>query len=76
MSVSAIGGATLTDEVMAAAEIANYLGVTRQRVAVLVDRDDFPEPIAQLSVGRIWRASDVREWAARRSKRIQEDEQQ
>jgi predicted DNA-binding transcriptional regulator AlpA len=63
------------DEVMAAAEIADYLGVTRQRVAVLVDRAEFPEPIAHLSVGRIWRASDVREWAARRPKRIQEDEQ-
>ena len=64
------------DEVMAAAEIADYLGVTRQRVAVLVERADFPEPIAHLSVGRVWRTSDVREWAARRPNRIQEDEQQ
>jgi predicted DNA-binding transcriptional regulator AlpA len=55
---------------------ADYLGVTRQRVAVLVERADFPEPIARLSVGRVWRTSDVREWAARRPHRIQEDEQQ
>jgi hypothetical protein len=39
------------DEVMAAAVIADYLGITRQRVAVLVDRADFPEPVAHLSVG-------------------------
>ncbi len=60
---------------MAAAEIADYLGVSRQRVAVLVERADFPSPIARLSVGRIWRTSDVRTWAANRPNRTQEDEQ-
>ncbi|GAA1619522.1 helix-turn-helix transcriptional regulator [Actinoplanes couchii] len=64
------------NEVMAAAEIAEYLGVTRQRVAVLVERADFPAPIAHLSVGRIWRITDVREWAARRPNRVPEDQQQ
>ncbi|BFU46604.1 helix-turn-helix transcriptional regulator [Krasilnikovia sp. MM14-A1004] len=64
------------DEVMAAAEIADYLGVSRQRVAVLVERKDFPTPIARLSVGRVWRTSDVREWAASRAHRIHEDEQE
>jgi len=62
------------DEVMAAAEIADYLGVSRQRVAVLVERADFPPPIAHLSVGRIWRTSDVRQWAASRPGRVHEDE--
>ncbi|MFG1988410.1 DNA-binding protein [Actinoplanes sp. NPDC048988] len=63
------------DEILAAAEIADYLGVTRQRVAVLVDRADFPEPLAHLSVGRIWRTSNVRRWTSQRPHRIQEDEQ-
>lgn len=63
------------DDVMAAAEIADYLGVSRQRVAVLVDRADFPVPIAHLAVGRIWRTVDIRQWAAQRVNRIQEDEQ-
>ena len=62
------------EEVMAAAEIADYLGVTRQRVAVLVERADFPDPIAHLAVGRIWRTTDVRQWAANRPNRTQEDE--
>jgi len=55
------------EEVVAAAEIADYLGVSRQRVARLTRRPDFPKPIAHLSVGRIWRASDIRDWAARRA---------
>jgi len=61
---------------MAAAEIADYLGVSRQRVAVLVERADFPEPLAHLSVGRIWRTADIRQWAANRPNRVQEDEQE
>jgi prophage regulatory protein len=64
------------EEVMAAAEIADYLGVSRQRVAVLVERADFPLPMAHLSVGRIWRTADVRQWAANRQNRIHEDEQE
>lgn len=64
------------EDVMAAAEIADYLGVSRQRVAVLVERPGFPAPIAHLSVGRIWRTSDVREWAGNRPHRVQEDEKE
>ena len=64
------------EEVMAAAEIADYLGVSRQRVAVLVERPDFPDPIAHLSVGRIWRTSDVRQWSAKRPNRVHEDERE
>jgi prophage regulatory protein len=63
------------EEVMAAAEIADYLGISRQRVAVLVERADFPTPIAHLAVGRIWRTTDVRQWAANRPNPIQENEQ-
>jgi prophage regulatory protein len=64
------------DEIMAAAEIADYLGISRQRVAVLVERADFPVPMAHLSVGRIWRTADIREWAAKRPNRLQEDERE
>ena len=64
------------EEIMAAAEIADYLGISRQRVAVLVERPDFPSPMAHLSVGRIWRTADVRQWAAKRPHRIQEDERE
>ncbi|WP_234361471.1 DNA-binding protein [Plantactinospora sp. BB1] len=56
--------------VMALAEVADYLGVSRQRAAVLVDRPDFPAPLDTLTVGRIWSAADVREYAARRRERL------
>ena len=55
----------MAEEVWALAEIVEYLGVSQQRALVLSNRPDFPEPIAQLRVGRIWRAEDVRAWAQR-----------
>ncbi|MDG4751697.1 hypothetical protein O7630_12160 [Micromonospora sp. WMMD718] len=54
---------------MALSEVAEYLGVSRQRAAILVDRPDFPAPIETLSVGRIWDAAQVRGYASRRRER-------
>ncbi len=46
------------------AEIAEMLGITRQRVnAIVRTHADFPHPEAVLSAGRIWRREDVEEWA-------------
>ncbi len=59
-------------ELVAAAEIADMLGVSRQRVSQLT-RDDapfgFPEPWVRLKAGKIWLASEVRDWAADRGNR-------
>jgi predicted DNA-binding transcriptional regulator AlpA len=57
-------------EVAAVAEIAELLGVSRQRVYRLIERSDFPQPIAELSVGRVWRTTDIQKWA-RRTGRVQ-----
>jgi len=48
-------------------EIAEMLELSRQRVDQLVrDADSsFPEPVAVISAGRIWRRSDVERWARR-----------
>lgn len=54
---------------MALTEVAEFLGVSKQRAAILVDRPDFPAPIDVLSVGRIWSAEDVRAYARRRNSR-------
>ena len=62
-------------EVVAVAEIAEHLQVSKQRVYQLIDREDFPEPIAWLTVGRVWRASDIRDWQARRPGRVAEDDE-
>lgn len=52
------------DELAAMPEVARLLGVSRQRVYQLIEAGGFPEPVAVLSVGRIWRRSDVVAWAA------------
>ena len=57
-------------EVWAFAEVMEHLGLSRKRVAELMDRPDFPPPVQVLSVGRIWRADDIREYARRRRERF------
>ena len=48
------------------AEIAELLGVSRQRVAQLSqESDDFPKPEAELGAGRIWKRGDIDAWVAR-----------
>ena len=45
-------------------EIAERLGVSRQRADQIVRTDPaFPEPAAVITAGRIWRRSDVERWA-------------
>lgn len=65
---------TLTIEVtpplVGVAEAAAILGWDRRRVITYVDRGSFPEPIASLASGRVWRRDDVERyaqaWQARR----------
>jgi len=49
--------------VVAAAEIARMLRLSRQRVTQLTAKPGFPAPIATLGVGKIWAYGDVRAWA-------------
>jgi prophage regulatory protein len=44
-------------------EIGDLLGVSRQRADQLTRTERFPEPVAVLSAGRIWRRVDVEDWA-------------
>lgn len=60
----------IMDEVMGAAEIAELLGVSRQRVQQLVTRVDFPAPIGTLTMGRVWRREAVEAWHAARQRRL------
>lgn len=39
------------------------LGVSRQRVYQIVTRPDFPEPLARLTMGTVWRRDEVVAWA-------------
>lgn len=44
-------------------EIGARLGVTSQRALQIVrDHADFPEPVAELGMGRVWAVKDVEAW--------------
>jgi prophage regulatory protein len=47
---------------MGQAEIAERLGVTRQRVQQLIARTDWPEPYEVLAMGKVWRTEDIEGW--------------
>ena len=50
-------------ELMSAAEIAEELGISRQRVHQLRSTDAFPAPLADLRGGAVWDAVAVRKFA-------------
>ena len=56
----------VVDYLVGISEIADLLGVSRQRVdAITRTHKDFPEPEAELKSGRIWLRAKVEEWARR-----------
>jgi predicted DNA-binding transcriptional regulator AlpA len=46
-------------------EIADLLGVSRQRANQIAATKTFPKPLARLAMGPVWRLSDVKTWAER-----------
>ncbi|WP_239348321.1 DNA-binding protein [Frankia sp. Cj5] len=53
------------EQLMGTAEIAACLGVSRVRVHQIVTSDpSFPEPLAEIKAGKIWRADEVIRWIA------------
>ena len=53
------------------AEIAEMLGVSRQRVnAIVKSQESFPKPEAELSAGRIWLRSEVLTWAKSQGRQV------
>ena len=44
-------------------EIAEILGVTRQRAHQIAERKNFPHPIAEDALGRVWSRYQVHVWA-------------
>jgi predicted DNA-binding transcriptional regulator AlpA len=54
----------VSGELVGVAEIADILGVTRQRVHQLMrTRSDFPPPLAELAIGRVWDRKDIERWS-------------
>jgi hypothetical protein len=50
-------------DLVGVAEIAAMLGITRTRVTQLSKANAFPDPVARLAAGPVWRLDDVQHWA-------------
>jgi predicted DNA-binding transcriptional regulator AlpA len=46
-------------------EIAELLGVSKQRVHQIADEEGFPPPVAEDGRGRLWNPREVQAWAKR-----------
>lgn len=47
-------------------EVAEILGVSRQRADQLARQAGFPQPLDEIRAGRIWRRADIERWAEAR----------
>lgn len=52
----------VTHHLMGAAEIAERLGVSRQRAHQIAAQPSFPAPTADLASGKVWEAEPVEAW--------------
>lgn len=59
---------------MGAMEIQQRLGRSRQWTYVLTNRRDFPEPVLELGMGKIWLAEDVEAWINKHRPELGSDE--
>ena len=50
-------------ELLSTVEIAELLGLSRQRVDKLSRGDHFPPPVADLAIGRVWSRAAIVDWA-------------
>ena len=55
-------------------EVCEILGISRQRLQRLAARPDFPEPVAELALGRVWETEAIRVWAQKAGRLAHEDE--
>lgn len=58
-----------TSELAGLAEVAELLGVSRERVRQLRAEPGFPEPVAELQATPLWRRGDVAVWDSSRRRR-------
>jgi hypothetical protein len=54
-------------------ELRKLFGVSYTRTVHLADQPDFPEPLDELSVGKIWALDDVIAWADRKGRALHLD---
>lgn len=50
-------------------EVARHLGISRQRVNDIRQRNDFPQPVADLSSGPVWDMDEIERWTSSGARR-------
>ena len=55
-------------------ELRRLFGVSATRTIQIAERPDFPAPLDELSVGKIWALDDVVAWAERAGRTLHLDE--
>lgn len=53
------------EDLVTGADVARRLGVSRERVRQLAERDDFPDPLGRLGNYVVWRSADIEAWDIR-----------
>lgn len=49
------------------------LGVSQQRVHQLMQREDFPDPLAELAIGQVWDRKVIEAWARSTGRALGDD---
>lgn len=53
-------------------EIAEMLGISKQRASQISVNEDFPKPLDRLASGPVWRRSAVEKWAEKTGREVKE----
>jgi predicted DNA-binding transcriptional regulator AlpA len=59
---------------MGAAEIGQRLRLSKQRTYVIIGRKGFPDPQAELAMGKVWLAEDVEAWIKENRPNLDDEE--
>jgi predicted DNA-binding transcriptional regulator AlpA len=59
---------------MGAAEIGRRLRLSKQRTYVLIGRKGFPDPQAELAMGKVWLTEDVETWIRQNRPNLDEED--
>ncbi len=57
-------------QLVGAAELIAVFGVSRKRAYDLSRHPGFPEPVADLTMGKVWDLADVQRWAKERGRTL------
>lgn len=60
----------VAQQLVGSGELGKLFGVGNARVQQLIKRADFPSPVAELMMGKVWDLADVQAWADERGRTL------